>query len=43
MLLIPPFPTRRNRKRLAFKERWVLNVAIVKLIVVADEEKITAR
>lgn len=43
MLLIPPFPIRRNRKKLAFKERWVLNVAMVKLIFVAYEEKITTR
>lgn len=43
MLLIPPFPTRRKRKRLACKERWVLSVAIVKLVFVAYEEKITTR
>lgn len=39
MLLIPTFPTRRNRKRREFKEKWVLNVAILKLIFVVYGEK----
>lgn len=43
MLLIPTFPTRKNRKRLACKEKWVLNVAILKLILGLMEKKITTR